>query len=275
MWRAGLVMMFLLLAVSGLLLAKGSFVRVTSASQQRQLSAEVLQQIQALDAEKESRTPAQRKIDSQLIYATKMHRGESIAAGVEKLDVNVGADDVGMVTVDISADINEELLGSLKSMGIEYSSVFPQYHALRASVSLDQLESVASLPQVRFIQPKQQFTTNQAVGSLEHDGATARPHTFQSNHDRVERVRSALAAGGIGAQTNVLPNGYDGFGAANAEAVISHGVYSARGTFNTTGSGIRIGVLSNGVVTMATSQGTGDLPPTCSSLTPPAWSVRS
>ena len=40
-----------------------------------------MQQIQALEDEKGSRTPAQKKIDSQLLYAMKMERAEPIAAG--------------------------------------------------------------------------------------------------------------------------------------------------------------------------------------------------
>ena len=108
-----------------MIIAGSSLIRVSSASpQSSQLSAEVLQQIQKLDAEKESRTPAERKIDSQLIYATKMHRGESIAPGVEKLEVDVGADAEGRVVVDISADVDDQLLATFKSMGIAYSSVF-------------------------------------------------------------------------------------------------------------------------------------------------------
>ena len=55
------------------------------------ISPQALQQIQALEKEKESRTPAQKKIGSQLIYAMKLHRGEAFA-GMETLNVNVGAD---------------------------------------------------------------------------------------------------------------------------------------------------------------------------------------
>jgi hypothetical protein len=120
-----LIALLLLSAVSAVIIAGSSLIRVSSASpQSSQLSAEVLQQIQKLDAEKESRTPAERKIDSQLIYATKMHRGESIAPGVEKLEVDVGADAEGRVVVDISADVDDQLLATFKSMGIAYSSVF-------------------------------------------------------------------------------------------------------------------------------------------------------
>ncbi|MES1210874.1 MAG: hypothetical protein ABUL63_00940, partial [Acidobacteriota bacterium] len=237
--------------------------------QEARLSASAIQQIQALDAEKASRTPAQKKIDSQLLYAAKMSRGLAIAPGVPALEVNVGADANGKVVVDISADVDEALLGVLGRMGVETSSVFPQYHALRAVARLDQLEVIASLPQVRFISPMQRLATNQRPGT-----SLARPvqQTFPNEQERIERVRTALAGIGLGGPGNdkILPNGYAGFGAANAEAVISHRVYSARGTFNTDGTGIRIGVLSNGVTSMATSQGTGDLPPTCSSLAPPA-----
>jgi hypothetical protein len=267
-YRTVLFFLLLMIAASGIILSRGPLVRVSSASQgATQLSVEVMRQIQALDAEKESRTPAQKKLDSQLVYAIKQRNGQAVAAGAPMLEVNVDADASGMVTVDISADVTDELLSTLKAMGVQYSNVFPRYHALRAVASLDQLEAIAGLAEVRFVQPKQGYTTNQAVGRIEDEAASQSSLTFQ----RVESVRRQLAAQGIGdVQTNVLPNGYDGVGAANAEAVISHGVYSARGTFNTNGLGVRIGVLSNGVTSLATSQGTGDLPPTCSSLTPPA-----
>src|SRR6266498_1665297 len=71
------------------------------------------QQIQALVTEKELRSPTQRKIDSQLLYAIKIRRGEAIATGVQKLAVNVSADDAGLVTIDITAIIDDQLLSEL------------------------------------------------------------------------------------------------------------------------------------------------------------------
>ena len=62
------------------------------ASAQSDLSESAVSQINALIAEKESRTPAQQKIDSQLLYAAKMDRGEAIADGVRTLDVKVTPD---------------------------------------------------------------------------------------------------------------------------------------------------------------------------------------
>lgn len=242
--------------------------QMASAQQQvSKLSANALRQIQALDAEKASRTPAQRKIDSQLLYATKMNRGEAIAAGIETLEVNVGADPAGRVVVDISAKVDDSLLATLHRMGVETSHVFPQYHSLRAKAQLDQLEEIAALPQVRFIQPEQGYMNNsRRQVTLDEEERRIVPNEQR----RAERIRTELLKAGLGGPDKILPNGYNPVGAANAEAVITHGVYSARGTFNTDGTGIRIGVLSNGVNSMASSQATGDLPPTCSSLTPPA-----
>src|SRR2546423_5747341 len=103
-----LIASLLALAAGGILLPSG-----ISASRQNQkndtsqnISSAVLQQIQALEDEKESRTPAQQKIDSQLLYAMKMQRAEPIASGVNSLQVNVAANDQGRVVVDISASVD-------------------------------------------------------------------------------------------------------------------------------------------------------------------------
>src|SRR6266446_8724631 len=126
---------------------------------QRDISETAWQQIQALEVDKESRTPAQQKIDSQLLYAIKMRRGQGVAAGVQTLAVDVGADDTGVVTVDVTAIVDEQLLRDLNGLGVEVSNVFPQYHSLRVVASLDQLETIADYPQVRFIQPsRKQFS---------------------------------------------------------------------------------------------------------------------
>src|SRR4051794_3284346 len=76
-WRA--ILPILLLAILGLgLVLSSSKVPMASASLQKgnaQISEEAARQIQALIAEKESRSPTQQKIDSQLIYAQKINHG--------------------------------------------------------------------------------------------------------------------------------------------------------------------------------------------------------
>ena len=239
-----------------------------SAAGVNQISPEAQMQIQSLIDEKNSRTPAQQKIDSQLLYAAKMRRGESLTSAVQTLEVNVGADENGIVTVDISAEVSDRLLGVLRKMGVKVESSWVQYHTLRAQVALDQLEAVAALPQVRFIQPKQESTNsqfnqiNRAAKQLPAQPSfadmTLKNLTSQARYQNIISGFSQIGIGGD-TPTNFLPNGYNPVGSANAEGVITHGVYSARGAFNTDGTGIKIGVISNGVVNLAASQGLGDL----------------
>ena len=54
----------------------------TAAPQDDGISPEALAQIDALIREKESRSPTQRKMDSQLIYELKMDRGQENANGL-------------------------------------------------------------------------------------------------------------------------------------------------------------------------------------------------
>src|SRR5262245_2838229 len=68
------------------------------------ISAEARSQIAALIEEKERRTPAQQKMDSQLVYAVKMARGEAIAAGVTDLQIGVAKGATGdTLIVDVRA----------------------------------------------------------------------------------------------------------------------------------------------------------------------------
>ena len=225
------------------------------------------QQIQALLEEKEARTAVQQKIDSQLLYAIKMGRGESIAKGVPRLSVDVGADDAGLVTVDITAIIDDQLLDSLRGMSVEISNVFPQYNSLRAIASLEQLETIASFSQVRFIQPKQEALFSQApVETRKPADAQSRSSTtsglpawgsrYRDFNNRAARVRAALQPALINTPPSNSPLG---IGSVTSQGDTTHRAFTARGTFNTDGTGIKIGVLSDGVDSLGVSQATGDL----------------
>ena len=213
-----------------------------------------LQQIQGLLEEKQSRTAAQQKIDSQLIYAIKMRRGTSVATGVQTLTVDVGADDAGLVDIDITAIIDRQLLAELAGMKIEVSSVFPQYHTLRAVASLDQLEAIAALSQVRFIQPKQEAMYSQGPWQTQNlTDVAAGSKEFSDRAARVEaQIQQVITFAPLAASSGAI-------GSATSQGDTTHKAFSARGTFNTDGSGIKIGVLSDGVTSLATSQATGDL----------------
>jgi len=226
----------------------------------RKIADSVAQEIQALIAEKESRTPAQRKIDSQLVYAMKMRQGKSIAQGIQTLAVDVGTDEAGMVTIDITAIIDDQLLRSLKYMGVTYYNVFPTYHTLRARASLDQLEMIATLPQIRFIQPKQEaiFSAHRERENSYTNYLTER-RPLPDVPALTAKVRTQLsgALSELQGKRIVVPN----VGSKTSEGDTTHKASNARSTFGANGAGVRVAVLSDGVSNLSASQALGDLGP--------------
>jgi Calx-beta domain/Subtilase family len=234
-------------------------------SSQQSISAAALQQIQALEDEKESRTPAQQKIDSQLLYATKMERAQPIAAGVNSLKVNVGATEQGTVVVDITATVDDKLIQFLVSKGAVVLVSEPDYHNVRVEVALDRLEDIAASDSVRFIQPKQEYMLSQSSSPSSPVADDLRnSRDFQL---RAERVRTQLAkALGNMAESDKddapLPPAFGtSAGGQQSEGDVTHRANTARGTFNVDGTGVKIGVLSNGVTSLIQSQASGDLGP--------------
>lgn len=235
------------------------------------LSADVLDQIAALQQEKRSRTPEQDKLDSQLLQAVKMARGEQIAEGVPTLLTDVQVDDAGRTVVDITAHVSDALLENLRALGAEIESAFPRFRSIRAEVPLDKLEAIAALPEVIFIMPKQIPTTNRAdapqgrgVETVNDEAVSpAASPARQKKTDRATRaarvretILNALPAVTEKRENTAQPT----VGSVNSQGDRAHRADEVRGTFNITGRGVRIGVLSDGVMGLANAQASGDLP---------------
>src|SRR5260370_3437865 len=146
----------------------------TAAHAQDSISPQALSQIQALVAEKASRTPVQQRIDSQLLAAYRMKQGMSVAQGIAALPgvwsyVKVRPGDI--VQVDLRADVSPSLLTSLRKLGATIEAAFPKYQAIRARIPLASVENVAALPGVKFVEPANQATTN--TGSVNSQGDAA------------------------------------------------------------------------------------------------------
>jgi uncharacterized repeat protein (TIGR01451 family) len=235
------------------------------------LSQNALSQIQALIEEKESRTPEQQKIDSQLLYKLKQDRGEQIAPGVEKLAVGVRENADGGVLVDIRAKVTPEVLEAIRQFGGEVVSAFEQFKAIRAKLPLEALETIASLDEVSFIRPAEEPMTggNTAKkGATQGNGVTSARPTRAERAARVrEQLRQALPL--IARRKNQAANrnfalGNHGFfpaftGSLNSEGDVAHRADQVR-ALGINGNGVRIGVLSDSVRFLAQSQATGDLP---------------
>ena len=110
-------------------------------------------------SEKESRTPAQQKIDSQLLYAIYQMRGEAKMKGVPSEPIMLRKDKKGRVLVDIRSVIGPRLLSLVKKRGGSVLSKSQKDHSLIAFLPLVELERIARLKEVEFIsQPSEAIT---------------------------------------------------------------------------------------------------------------------
>ena len=157
------------------------------------LSSAVLRQIQALQEEKATRTPAQRKMDSQLIYAAKELRGQAIATGAPAVKANIKFAPDGRVLVDMDAEVTPELLREVARVGGEVVSRFAQFRAVRALLPAGQIETVAALGEVKTIRRADEGGAN--IGSVTSEGDAVH---------RAPAARSQFGADGTGVKVGVL-----------------------------------------------------------------------
>lgn len=174
------------------------------------LRESAVQQIQALMAEKATRTPAQRKIDSKLLYALKRQRGDALFRSVPNLRTRVDVKRDGTTLVDIRAKVSDRLLIQIGRLGGRVVNSVRKYDAVRARLPLTALETLAADADVSSIRTAERFITHK-INTSEGD--------------------------------------------------VAHATDVARTKFTAAdGSGVKIGVLSDGVASLAALQGSGDLP---------------
>jgi hypothetical protein len=153
----------LFLAATALVVVFGTVAPLRLAAQQpAALSPQVVAQIDALTAEKLSRTPAQRKMSSQLVAAAKMARGERIAPNVAAVRATFSDVNARGVVVDIRADVSDVLLDRMRRLGADVINTSARYRHVRARVGLGQIEAIAGLPEVAFVRPKEELVMSGA-----------------------------------------------------------------------------------------------------------------
>jgi hypothetical protein len=113
--------------------------------------------------EKRERTPAQQKIDSQLLQAIYRKRGEAKAKGVPEGEPAVRFDEEGRAFVSIRARPIEKVLEKIECLGGVVVSHSERYNDIRARVPLEKLEALAELKEVIAIMPAEEATTNDAA----------------------------------------------------------------------------------------------------------------
>jgi hypothetical protein len=210
---------------------------IAAAEPTQGISPEAVAQIDALLRDKAQRTPVQQRIDSQLLYAQQAAAGRAVIPGLA-VDVTTAAD--GRQLLDVRANVSDALIAQVRGLGADVleSDVF--HRALRVQARLDQIETIAGLPGVLFVSPAQ----------LAHT-VSITPRSLRPPHreERIALVRRnlelALQSANAGSKTS--------------QGDVTHRAATARSTFNIDGTGVKIGVLSDGVTNLAASQALGDL----------------
>jgi hypothetical protein len=112
----------------------------------------------AVSSEKEQRRMATQKIDSQLLYALYARRGESAQRGTPT-ETTVEVDSGGRTLIDVRADVTPELEEQVRTLGGTVVSTSETHRTILARFPLDKLEELASLQDVRFVQPAAKAVT--------------------------------------------------------------------------------------------------------------------
>jgi hypothetical protein len=174
-------------------------------------------QIEAIQSEKAARTPAQQKLSSQILDTLKETRtGAVLNAAPDLKAPQLPATDDG-VTVDIKADVSAEVLGAIEQLGGRIINNFPESRAIRASLPLENIESLAERSDVQFIKPAVRAHTN----------VVAREGDIAHMADIVQLNFNVRGAGvKIGVISNSIDDGYGALDAAYASGAIARGKLS-------------------------------------------------
>lgn len=228
----------------------------------QEISESARQQIAALVQEKMTRTAGRKKMDSQLIYGIKMERGEQLAPGLDTLEVNIPRNEEGQPIIDITAKVTRRLLAKLEEAGAKVLVSMPRYRTLRVEMSLDAVDTIADLPEVIHLQPKQEAMTSQkksaeVTGFDSENLQLTRPGFTKRQENVRNQLLKALSGG---SETSDLYS-INVVGVRKSEGDTTGRVAFARNNYGFDGTGIKIGVISDGVRNLASAQESGDLGP--------------
>ena len=238
-----------------------------SSAEAQNLSANAQQQIRALLSEKASRTPAQAKMDSHLVHAAQILSGQPVSPDFPTPPGELEAvrpDARNFVEVDIRADVNPDLLALIRSLGGTVVNAFPEYESVRARLPLLSVERVAQRSEVRQIRVADRAYVNAAPA-----GSPGARLNFAARGLAVRARLAAFLAARKGAELpapvlgNLLRSLSSAFFAGpDNSGDVAHQANSVRSNFAFDGTGVKVGLLSDGVDSLAKEQTAGNLPAT-------------
>jgi len=114
----------------------------------------------AVVPEKDRRTAAQQKINSQLLYEIYRRRGTAEANGVPPGPTDVRIDARGRALVDVRAVVTSALQKRIRDLGGEIVATSVRDQSVVARIPILKLETLAADSTVRFIEPAADPITN-------------------------------------------------------------------------------------------------------------------
>jgi subtilisin-like proprotein convertase family protein len=227
------------------------------------LPESAIAQMKALTAEKAARTPAQRKISSQLLYAkdnrfAALKKENALRKGETPKPTELRSlmqfDEQGRVLCDVKGDVDGGLARQIEIAGGTVVVTSAAHRSARAWLPLQSLESLAEQSIVATIRPALAARTNRANVPYE---SRKFPHLTQEQ--RVATMQKALRAL-ADAPARTLAPATTNAGSVTSEGSRAQGADRARKFFNTDGTGVKVGVLSDSDDFKEQSISTGDLP---------------
>jgi subtilisin-like proprotein convertase family protein len=212
-----------------------------------QLSVSAQRQIQELMADKQARTPTQRKIGSSLLYAAKQRRGEKLTAHVSMLKPIFKERSDGRFDVEIRGRVSKSLISAIEKEGGEVVAGNLGGAQVRAILTIDAIENLAQRPDVRGI----------------HETLPSMTQQYITRGKGTESVRIPLKSALKkleGRENGPVSFNEPSAGSVTSQGVAAHRVDEAQHFYGLTGAGVKIGVLSSSDDFKENSIATGDLP---------------
>ena len=125
----------------------------------------------------EQRTPTQQKLNSQLQDALRAPLQKPTVAGTSRLQATDPDAKNERVMVDIRTDVTPTVLKRIRDLGGTVISSVPKYQAIRAQLPLRAVERLAALDAIRTIRPADEAVTrkdNTSAGDVAHRANSAR-----------------------------------------------------------------------------------------------------
>jgi hypothetical protein len=224
-------------------------------------SAQALAQIDALLADKRARTPVQRKVDSQLLYAARMRAGRAIAGGLPQIRVTLPLTADNRVMLDVRATVTAAVLDGIRAAGGEVVDTTVRHRHVAVRLPIERVEAIAAIPGVESVAPDFGWKTSRSVvpglRDISDRAASRGPQEFGALADSIARALERRARDRRRSDQGVVLN----VGSTTSEGDATHAAPQARAAYGLTGSGVRIGVLSDGVSHLSASQASGNLGP--------------